>query len=84
MSVKTVRRLLLVSTLLFNGAVWADSWNIGILAMRGEVFTRSHWQPLEAALNQQLPDQQFHIQPLDLQQMQVLWRLFAVLRSFLA
>lgn len=58
MSVKTVRRLLLVSTLLLNGAVWADSWNIGILAMRGEVFTRSHWQPLEAALNQQLPDQQ--------------------------
>ncbi|MBA7933816.1 sensor histidine kinase [Klebsiella sp. RHBSTW-00215] len=71
MRAKKRRRLaLLASALLLNAQAWADSWNIGVLAMRGEVFTRSHWQPLEAALNQQLPDQQFHIQPLDLQQMQ--------------
>ncbi|WP_308562861.1 tetrathionate respiration histidine kinase TtrS [uncultured Klebsiella sp.] len=70
MRVKTVGRLaLLASVLLLNGFSWAGSWNIGVLAMRGEVLTRRHWQPLETMLNQQLPDQQFHIQPLDLHQM---------------
>lgn len=68
---KKVQRLaLLVTALLLNSSGWAASWNIGVLAMRGEVLTRSHWQPLEVMLNQQLTDQQFHIQPLDLQQMQ--------------
>lgn len=33
-------------------------------------FARSSWKPLESFLNQQLPDQQFHIRPLDLHQMQ--------------
>ncbi|MDM4219909.1 tetrathionate respiration histidine kinase TtrS [Klebsiella pasteurii] len=71
MRAKTVQHLtLLVTALLLNSSGWAASWNIGVLAMRGEVLTRSHWQPLEVALNQQLTDQQFHIQPLDLQQMQ--------------
>lgn len=64
------RLALLVTALLLNSSGWAASWNIGVLAMRGEVLTRSHWQPLEVMLNQQLTDQQFHIQPLDLQQMQ--------------
>ncbi|HCD7250556.1 TPA: tetrathionate respiration histidine kinase TtrS [Citrobacter farmeri] len=68
---KTVKGLvLLASALMFSGAARAGSWNIGILAMRGEVSTRSHWQPLETLLNQQLPGEQFHIQPLDLHQMQ--------------
>ncbi|CDL40325.1 Tetrathionate reductase sensory transduction histidine kinase [Citrobacter freundii] len=40
------------------------------MAMRGEVSTRNHWQPLETLLNQQIPGEQFHIQPLDLHQMQ--------------
>ena len=71
MRAKKVQRLaLLVTALLLNSSGWAASWNIGVLAMRGEVLTRSHWQPLEVMLNQQLTDQQFHIQPLDLQQMQ--------------
>ncbi len=60
----------MVSALMFNAAAQAGSWNIGILAMRGEVSTRSHWQPLETELNQQLPGEQFHILPLDLHQMQ--------------
>lgn len=71
MRAKKVQRLaLLVTALLLNSSGWAASWNIGVLAMRGEVLTCSHWQPLEVMLNQQLTDQQFHIQPLDLQQMQ--------------
>lgn len=66
-----MRRLaLLLSAIMMSSAAWAGSWNIGILAMRGEVQTRSHWQPLEALLNQQLPGEEFHIQPLDLHQMQ--------------
>ncbi|WP_176146453.1 hypothetical protein, partial [Salmonella enterica] len=43
---KTVRRLAVLAAvgLLCHGA-WAGTWNIGILAMRGEASTRSHWQP---------------------------------------
>ncbi|MCO4157569.1 tetrathionate respiration histidine kinase TtrS [Citrobacter amalonaticus] len=68
---KTVKGLmLLASVLMYSGAALAGSWNIGILAMRGEVSTRNHWQPLETQLNQQIPGEQFHIQPLDLHQMQ--------------
>ncbi|WP_213194261.1 tetrathionate respiration histidine kinase TtrS [Citrobacter portucalensis] len=60
----------LVSLWVLSGAVRAQTWNIGVLAMRGEVSTRNHWQPLETLLNQQIPGEQFHIQPLDLHQMQ--------------
>lgn len=68
---ETVKRLaLLVSALMFSSSTLAGSWHIGILAMRGEVATRSHWQPLEELLNQQLPGEKFHIVPLDLHQMQ--------------
>ncbi|HGY1227283.1 TPA: tetrathionate respiration histidine kinase TtrS [Citrobacter farmeri] len=68
---QTVKSLvLLASVLMFSGTALAGSWNIGILAMRGEVSTRDHWQPLETLLNQQLPGEQFHILPLDLHQMQ--------------
>ncbi|POT57538.1 sensor histidine kinase [Citrobacter amalonaticus] len=68
---RTIRRLVvLASLLMLCRAAWAESWNIGILAMRGEVSTRSYWQPLETLLNKQLPGEQFHIQPLDLHQMQ--------------
>lgn len=71
MGCKVVRRLaLLVSVWIFSSVTWADTWNIGILAMRGEVSTRNHWQPLETLLNQQIPGERFHIQPLDLHQMQ--------------
>jgi two-component system sensor histidine kinase TtrS len=59
-----------MSAIMMSGVAWAESWNIGVLAMRGEVLTRSHWQALETTLNQQLPGESFHIQPLDLPQMQ--------------
>nr|WP_223240229.1 tetrathionate respiration histidine kinase TtrS [Citrobacter sp. C1] len=55
---------------MLSGAAWAQTWNIGVLAMRGEVTTRNHWQPLETLLNQQIAGERFHIQPLDLHQMQ--------------
>lgn len=61
---------LFMSAIMMSGVAWAESWNIGVLAMRGEVLTRSHWQALETTLNQQLPGEAFHIQPLDLPQMQ--------------
>lgn len=60
----------LVSLWMLSGVVRAQTWNIGVLAMRGDVSTRNHWQPLETLLNQQIPGEQFHIQPLDLRQMQ--------------
>lgn len=62
--------MVLASLWMLNGTVRAQTWNIGVLAMRGEVPTRNHWQPLETLLNQQIPNERFHIQPLDLQQMQ--------------
>lgn len=65
-----MRLTLLASVLMFSGASLAGSWNIGILAMRGEVSTRNHWQALETQLNQQIPGERFHILPLDLHQMQ--------------
>ncbi|WP_420808704.1 tetrathionate respiration histidine kinase TtrS [Citrobacter tructae] len=55
---------------MMSTTAWSQTWNIGVLAMRGEVSTRSHWQPLETLLNQQISGEQFHIQPLDLHQMQ--------------
>lgn len=60
----------LVSVWVLTNPAWAGTWNIGVLAMRGEDSTRNHWQPLVTMLNQQLPGEQFHIQPLDLHQMQ--------------
>ena len=56
----------LASLWMLSGTVAAQTWNIGVLAMRGEISTRQHWQPLETLLNQQIPGEQFHIQPLDL------------------
>ncbi|ECG8258668.1 two-component system sensor histidine kinase TtrS [Salmonella bongori] len=68
---KTVRCLAVLAAVgLLCHDAWAGTWNIGILAMRGEASTRSHWQPLEKTLNQQLSGETFHIQPLDLHQMQ--------------
>ncbi|WP_442879521.1 tetrathionate respiration histidine kinase TtrS [Citrobacter sp.] len=62
--------MVLASLWMMSTTAWSQTWNIGVLAMRGEVSTRSHWQPLETLLNQQISGEQFHIQPLDLHQMQ--------------
>ncbi|MCW9526230.1 tetrathionate respiration histidine kinase TtrS [Klebsiella grimontii] len=71
MGAKTMGRLaLLISTLLLICPARADSWYIGLLSIRGDAIARSSWQPLESFLNQQMPDQQFHIRPLDLHEMQ--------------
>ncbi|MBA8063498.1 PhnD/SsuA/transferrin family substrate-binding protein [Citrobacter freundii] len=71
MRCKVVHCLTVLAVLwMLSGAAWAQTWNIGVLAMRGEVTTRNHWQPLETLLNQQIAGERFHIQPLDLHQMQ--------------
>ncbi|HHW4413386.1 PhnD/SsuA/transferrin family substrate-binding protein [Citrobacter freundii] len=71
MRCKVVHCLTVLAALwMLSGAAWAQTWNIGVLAMRGEVTTRNHWQPLENLLNQQIAGERFHIQPLDLHQMQ--------------
>lgn len=71
MGCKVVRCLTVLASLwMMSTTAWSQTWNIGVLAMRGEVSTRSHWQPLETLLNQQISGEQFHIQPLDLHQMQ--------------
>lgn len=71
MRCKVVHCLTVLAALwMLSGAAWAQTWNIGVLAMRGEVTTRNHWQPLETLLNQQIAGERFHIQPLDLNQMQ--------------
>ncbi|QLW74857.1 PhnD/SsuA/transferrin family substrate-binding protein [Citrobacter freundii] len=71
MRCKVVHCLTVLAALwMLSGAAWAQTWNIGVLAMRGEVTTRNHWQPLETLLNQQIAGERFHIQPLDLHQMQ--------------
>ncbi|WP_196209139.1 tetrathionate respiration histidine kinase TtrS [Citrobacter sp. Res13-Sevr-PEB04-36] len=71
MRCKVVHCLTVLAALwMLSGAAWALTWNIGVLAMRGEVTTRNHWQPLETLLNQQIAGERFHIQPLDLHQMQ--------------
>lgn len=71
MRCKVVHCLTVLAALwILSGAAWAQTWNIGVLAMRGEVTTRNHWQPLETLLNQQIAGERFHIQPLDLHQMQ--------------
>lgn len=71
MGCKVVRYLTVLASLwVMSATAWSQTWNIGVLAMRGEVSTRSHWQPLETLLNQQIAGERFHIQPLDLHQMQ--------------
>lgn len=71
MRCKVVHCLTVLAALwMLSGAAWAQTWNIGVLAMRGEITTRNHWQPLETLLNQQIAGERFHIQPLDLHQMQ--------------
>ena len=71
MRCKVVHCLTVLAALwMLSGAAWAQTWNIGVLAMRGEVTTRNHWQPLDTLLNQQIAGERFHIQPLDLHQMQ--------------
>lgn len=58
-----------VLSLLLCAMAYAGEWTVGVLAMRGEANTRQQWQALELMLNQAIPEERFHIQPLDLRQM---------------
>lgn len=47
----------------------AQDWKIGILAQRGENYLREKWQPWIDWLNQQIPQQQFHLVALQLDEL---------------
>ncbi|MFT8211349.1 MAG: hypothetical protein ACMZI0_13665 [Symbiopectobacterium sp.] len=58
-----------VLSLLLCAMAQAGEWTVGVLAMRSEANTRQQWQTLELMLNHAIPEERFHIQPLDLRQM---------------
>ncbi|QLB42565.1 MULTISPECIES: PhnD/SsuA/transferrin family substrate-binding protein [Mannheimia] len=60
-----MKRLLLF-LLFLSHTVWAETYQIGILAQRGEAYTRTHWQPWVDWLNGQFPNEQFELVPLGL------------------
>lgn len=62
-SVKILLFLILTS---LTFPLLAADWTIGILALRGETATRTHWQPLVDSLNHAVPDANFRLLPLDL------------------
>jgi len=62
-SVKILLFLILTS---LTSPLLAADWTIGILALRGETATRTHWQPLVDSLNHAVPDAHFRLLPLDL------------------
>ncbi|WP_312191213.1 tetrathionate respiration histidine kinase TtrS [Leclercia sp.] len=62
-SVKILLFLILTS---LTSPLLAADWTIGILALRGETATRTHWQPLVDSLNHAVPGAHFRLLPLDL------------------
>jgi len=62
-SVKILLFLILTS---LTSPLLAADWTIGILALRGETATRTHWQSLVDSLNHAVPDAHFRLLPLDL------------------
>ncbi|WP_391487610.1 tetrathionate respiration histidine kinase TtrS [Leclercia tamurae] len=62
-SVKILLFLILTS---LTSPLLAAEWTIGILALRGETATRTHWQPLVDSLNHAVPGAHFRLLPLDL------------------
>ncbi|QIM66728.1 hypothetical protein A4G16_04745 [Mannheimia granulomatis] len=60
-----MKRLLLF-ILFLSHTVWAETYQIGILAQRGEAYTRTHWQPWVHWLNGQFSSEQFELVPLGL------------------
>lgn len=63
---RTVKILLFLIISAFTAPLLAADWTIGILALRGETATRTHWQPLIDSLNSSVPDAHFRLLPLDL------------------
>jgi len=62
-SVKILLFLILTS---LTSPLLAADWTIGILALRGQTATRTHWQSLVDSLNHAVPDANFRLLPLDL------------------
>lgn len=62
----SIKRLLFIQLLLSHIPVLASTHHIGILAQRGEAYTRTHWQPWVDWLNERFPAEQFELVPLGL------------------
>lgn len=63
---RSVKILLFLFLTGFTSPLLAADWIIGILALRGETATRTHWQPLVDSLNHAVPGAHFRLLPLDL------------------
>lgn len=63
---RSVKILLFLIVTGLTSPLLAADWTIGILALRGETATRTHWQPLVDSLNHAVPDAHFRLLPLDL------------------
>ncbi|WP_458118655.1 PhnD/SsuA/transferrin family substrate-binding protein [Mannheimia haemolytica] len=59
-----MKRFLTLFLLLFSSFSLAETHQIGILAQRGEAYTRTHWQPWVDWLNSQFPNERFELVPL--------------------
>ncbi|MFK3709223.1 tetrathionate respiration histidine kinase TtrS [Leclercia adecarboxylata] len=63
---RSVKILLFLILTGLTSPLRAADWTIGILALRGETATRTHWQPLVDSLNHAVPGAHFRLLPLDL------------------
>lgn len=60
---------LLFSAFSFGQSTEKNSVDIGVLAIRGNLYAKQRWQPTMDWLNQQIPDSDFILHPLDLESM---------------
>lgn len=62
--------LLLFTFLMLNlglsFSAYGQTWQVGILSLRGSEYTQRQWQPWIHWLNQTFPSEQFHLIPIDL------------------
>ncbi|QLB19065.1 substrate-binding domain-containing protein [Mannheimia granulomatis] len=59
-------KYLFLLLLLLSPPFGRKTWQICILAQRGEAYTRTHWQPWVECLNGQFPEEWFEFVPLGL------------------
>ncbi len=62
-------RFFALSLILSSFPLQAENWTIGVLALRGPVSTQIHWQGLVDTLNKALPNEDFTLLPLNLDEM---------------
>lgn len=57
---------LLLAVSVLASSAWADTFTIGVLAWHDEEHTDAQWQPMVSALSQALPQHQWVLRPLEL------------------